>query len=204
MKCQNCGAETNSKYCEFCGSELIKDNTSVNITNNNYSEERESTVGTDMTGRCPKCNGTKISFKRERIGTSSYSNSQKNFIGTGRNGQYSSYTEYRTVGVCQNCGCTWDPNVNINTNQAPKKKTWLWVLGWIFIFPVPLTILIVKNQKLNKWAKIGIIAGAWILFLLIGTLSGTEGETDPGENNGTDVSQVYEYITADQSTELYI
>lgn len=48
-----------------------------------------------------------------------------------------------------------------------KRKTWLWVLGWFFIFPVPLTILMVRNQKLNKLVKIGIIAVAWVLYLII-------------------------------------
>lgn len=30
---------------------------------------------------------------------------------------------------------------------APKKrKTWLWVLGWICIFPLPLTILMLRKK----------------------------------------------------------
>ena len=53
---------------------------------------------------------------------------------------------------------------------APKKnkKIVWWVLGWIFIFPIPLTILIARNQKLKIGAKIGIIAVTWIVYLLIG------------------------------------
>ena len=53
---------------------------------------------------------------------------------------------------------------------APKKnkKVVWWVLGWIFIFPIPLTILIARNQKLKTCVKIGIIAVAWIVYLLIG------------------------------------
>ena len=52
-----------------------------------------------------------------------------------------------------------------------KKMVW-WVLGWIFIFPVPLTILIARNQKLKIGAKTGIIAAGWIVYLLIGIGSG--------------------------------
>ncbi len=49
----------------------------------------------------------------------------------------------------------------MNPGQPPKKrKTWLWVLGWICIFPVPLTILMVRNQKLSKPVKIG--KNVWI------------------------------------------
>ena len=48
----------------------------------------------------------------------------------------------------------------------------LWVLGWIFIFSIPLTIIIARNQKLKIGAKIGIIAAGWIVYLLIGIGSG--------------------------------
>ena len=48
-----------------------------------------------------------------------------------------------------------------------KKIVW-WVLGWIFIFPIPLTIIISRNKKLKIGAKIGIIVAAWIVYLLIG------------------------------------
>lgn len=53
---------------------------------------------------------------------------------------------------------------------APKKnkKIVWWVLGWIFIFPIPLTIIISRNKKLKTGAKIGIIAAAWIVYLLMG------------------------------------
>ena len=53
------------------------------------------------------------------------------------------------------------------TPKRNKKIVW-WVLGWIFIFPIPLTILIARNQKLKTGAKIGIIVAAWIVYLLIG------------------------------------
>lgn len=58
---------------------------------------------------------------------------------------------------------------------APRKKKTIvwWVLGWIFIFPIPLTIIISRNQKLKTGAKIGIIAAAWIVYLLMGIASGT-------------------------------
>ena len=48
-----------------------------------------------------------------------------------------------------------------------KKMVW-WVLGWIFIFPIPLTILISRNKKMKNGAKIGIIAAAWVVYFLIG------------------------------------
>ncbi|MBR5381538.1 MAG: hypothetical protein IK136_02840 [Oscillospiraceae bacterium] len=51
--------------------------------------------------------------------------------------------------------------------QPRKRHTLLWVLGWIFIFPVPLTILMLRNRTLPAWARYGVIAAGWIVYLLI-------------------------------------
>ena len=50
-----------------------------------------------------------------------------------------------------------------------KRKTWLWVLGWIFIFPVPVTIIVVKSKKLPKVAKAVIIVAVWLFYMALGT-----------------------------------
>ena len=62
---------------------------------------------------------------------------------------------------------------------APKKnkKIVWWVLGWIFIFPIPLTIIVSRNKKLKAGAKIGIISAAWSAYLLIGIGYGTTKNT---------------------------
>ena len=57
--------------------------------------------------------------------------------------------------------------VYAQTEPPRKRRTWLWVLGWIFIFPVPLTMLMLRNDKLDKWVRYGIITAAWIVYLLI-------------------------------------
>ncbi|MBO4338386.1 MAG: hypothetical protein J5877_00500 [Clostridia bacterium] len=58
--------------------------------------------------------------------------------------------------------------------SAPKKRrTWLWVLGWIFFFPIPLTVLIVKS-KLNTPLKIVLIAILWGFVFYAGA-TGDEG-----------------------------
>ena len=67
-----------------------------------------------------------------------------------------------------------------NNNQAmsaapgaayPKKRhTLLWVLGWIFIFPIPLTIITVKTENLSIYIKALIIIAAWAVYLMIGLL----------------------------------
>lgn len=136
MKCPNCGAEiNNSKYCEFCGSQITAD----------MQKEQEVL----NKSACPKCGSTNIKFAREKIGESK-----------GKRGTQIIRT---TTGVCNDCGYTWQ------TQDAPKKKkTWLWVLGWIFIFPVPLTIILLRKKDMNSILKYGIIAVAWIVYLAIG------------------------------------
>ncbi|MEE3405021.1 MAG: DUF6591 domain-containing protein [Acutalibacteraceae bacterium] len=60
--------------------------------------------------------------------------------------------------------------------EPPKKKhTLLWVLGWIFCFPIPLTILMLRNKTLNNKVRYGIIAAGWIVYLLIMVIPRTGG-----------------------------
>ena len=83
--------------------------------------------------------------------------------------------------------------VNVQQPVSPKKRrTWLWVLGWICIFPVPLTIIMLKNesvtQKLSPKARYIIIAVAWLLYLVIafsGGGSGRSNEVESPSNSAT-------------------
>lgn len=54
------------------------------------------------------------------------------------------------------------------SRKQKKRKTWLWVLGWICIFPLPLTILLLRKPNMNKILKGAVLACAWALYLLIG------------------------------------
>lgn len=170
MKCPSCGAETKGKFCEYCGSEMPQEKANV--------------------GGCPKCGSSNVSFKRERVGTATQSRSQKNVIGKGRTGHSVSQSAYRTVGLCQSCGYTWNPN---GSNKSGR-KTWLWVLGWICIFPVPLTILMLRKKNMKPAVKYGIIAAAWLLFFIIGS-SGNSDTTH------SEVPPTTEAVVVEQATE---
>ena len=63
-----------------------------------------------------------------------------------------------------------------STTTSKKKRTWLWVLGWICIFPLPLTILMLRKKNMKPAVKYGIIAVAWLLFFAIGASGNTETE----------------------------
>lgn len=70
--------------------------------------------------------------------------------------------------------------VNMSGGQK-KRKTWLWVLGWIFIFPLPLTILMLRKKEMKPAVKYGIIAAAWFIYLFIAYLSSST-SSDPNKN----------------------
>lgn len=204
MKCPSCGAETQGKFCEYCGSEMPKEKSTVNITNNYYggAAPQEHTEVDNNIGKCPNCGNSKITFKRERVGTATQSRSRKNYIGTGRQGQSVSQSAYRTIGVCQNCGYTWNPNA---TNKGSGKKTWLWVLGWICIFPLPLTILLLRKKDMKPAVKYGIIAVAWVLFLVIGMAGNSETDvpqtdTPPSYNETVQGDQTADNLTENNDT----
>lgn len=151
MKCPECGAEASGKFCEYCGSELQKDAADI--------------------GRCPKCGSGNVTFKRERVGSVTRHTSRKNLIGPGRTGQSVNRFAYRTVGICHDCGSTWNPNAQSEKTRKSSgagKKTWVWVLGWICIFPVPLTILLMRKKDLKPEIKYSLIAAAWLLFFAVG------------------------------------
>ena len=53
--------------------------------------------------------------------------------------------------------------------QKPRKKhTFWWIVGWIFCFPIPLTILMLRSRRLPAWARYAIIALGWLVYLLLG------------------------------------
>jgi len=165
MKCPNCGAEiSNTKFCEFCGSQITAD----------MQKEQEQL---NKNG-CPKCGSTNIKFAREKQGEAKGKNGTQIFR--------------VTTGICNDCGYTWQ------TQDAPKKKkTWLWVLGWIFIFPVPLTIILLRKKDMNNILKYGIIAVAWIVYLAIAF---TGGGNNTDNNNSTAETTADTSITSSAET----
>ena len=135
--------------CPNCGAEIGTSNTCEYCGSTITSEMKKEQEILNKRG-CPKCGSTNINFTRENHGEVNGKNSRK--------------IVHKTVGVCNDCGYTW----YLDVAEPKKRKTWLWVLGWIFIFPVPLTILMLRKKDMKPAVKYGIIAAAWILYLIIG------------------------------------
>ena len=55
-----------------------------------------------------------------------------------------------------------------------KRRTWLWVIGWIFCFPIPLTVIIVKS-KLPTVAKVILLVLLWGFVIYYGAADESSG-----------------------------
>ena len=170
MKCSSCGAEIGNS--RFC---------SYCGTQINAEMLREKEL-LNKEG-CPKCGSTNVTFNRENQGEI--------------HGKNSKQIVHYTVGVCKDCGYTWRTDGG-QTNK--KRKTWLWVLGWIFIFPLPLTLILLKKKEMKPVLKYGIIAIAWILYLIVafsGKSSDIVAEEPSGKTTQTSLVQETEKIIED-------
>ena len=87
------------------------------------------------------------------------------------------------------------PSYPHSHGQRKKAPTWLWVIGWLLIFPVPLTILMLRNKTLDNKVKYGVIAFAWIIYLCIGAFGRTDRSSNSESNANGDT-----IVTADESS----
>lgn len=75
------------------------------------------------------------------------------------------------------------PDHNSVQPVQPKRKTWLWVLGWIFIFPLPLTLILLKKPNMSKGLKYGIIIAAWVVYAIIAISGAASNSNDPKQTS---------------------
>ena len=81
--------------------------------------------------------------------------------------------------------------------ERKKKNLKWWILGWIFVFPIPLTVLIVRSKKIKPLWKTIMIIAIWGAFLLLGLL--------PGKNDRQNIDTpvtTQEYV-GDESPQSY-
>lgn len=106
--------------------------------------------------------------------------------------------------ACPDCGYipqSVQPVANTYQNDyyPKKRRTWLWVLGWIFIFPVPLTIIISRQEKLNTPLKITLIVLSWVAFFMLAYFGQSDDETaQQAQSETVTVTQQQESETTTQ------
>ena len=151
--CESCGASDFSHKCPSCGTVY---------NTGNYCPKCGVQAGTKPK-TCPKCGKEYFSNACPNCGysdltivnTGAYAEPAQNYSDS----QYSQYN--------QNTGYT------VTQEPVKKRKTWLWVLGWIFIFPLPLTLILIKKD-MNPILKYSIIVIAWLLYFGWGAAGGSK------------------------------
>ncbi len=134
--------------CQNCGAEISGNTRYCEFCGSQITLEMKQEQEQLNKSGCPQCGSGNITFRRENQGEVRGKNAKQ--------------VIHRTVGVCKDCGATW-----FSDEEKKKRKTWLWVLGWIFIFPVPLTIIMLRKKDLKPAIKYTIIAVAWVVYLII-------------------------------------
>lgn len=193
MTCPRCGAKLtvdtkHQKYiCDYCGTEYSMDSVesssfseAVNTSSDSYNPTPSVSAGT-----CPKCGSSKIKYMRESENERGY---------------------HKTTAMCQSCGHTWTTASDI-ANEKKKKGACgtcsLWVLGWLIMFPIPVTIIMLKNEKvrekLDKKIRYGIIVAAWVIYLLIGLFGNSSNDSTVASSGSTEASSISETVSADNS-----
>ncbi len=166
--------------CPSCGAELKPGNQFCEACGKQISYDMKREQEQMNKQGCPICHSSNVTFNREKQSEIK-----------GKNG---TQIIRHTVGVCKDCGHTWF--IDDNSSEG-KPKLWLWILGWICIFPVPLTILMLRKKDLSNSVKYGVIAASWIVYLLIG-LFGSPNDTK--STTTADTSQIATQATSEATT----
>lgn len=117
-----------------------------------------------MIQKCPRCGSTNIQYRRENQGE----------VRRGKK----KYIVHKTIGICHDCGKTWDGN---RKERSSNPSVGAWVCLWLFLFPVALTIVLYKSN-LDKRLKYGLIGAMWGFFVIVGIIGG-KNSTETGTSN---------------------
>lgn len=103
----------------------------------------------------------------------------------------------KNINITNNYYVQSSPKTSRKVDRKPQKRnTWLWVIGWIFIFPLPLTIILLRNKRISSRLKTGIIVLAWIIYLIIAILSYNNKE----KNSNNEINTVNNDILIEDSS----
>lgn len=134
---------------------------------------------------CPKCNGNNVKFHREPTGTSYHSCYRRTGVKDSwvlpagiRNGRRK--ISHRTVGVCSDCGYTWEVAI-----ESPGFNGWklLFILICIGAWPITLSVWFWRTTvfRIGKKWRFTILFVAWMALFAVALAS--EGLLGPDMNS---------------------
>lgn len=91
------------------------------------------------------------------------------------------------LSFCPKCGniVSKDENKSVNNNPSTQAKSkaslWKIILGIMF-FPITLTIIIVKNKKMQPAVKIALIVLLWVFIFVVGATNSEDSKTGDESN----------------------
>ena len=56
--------------------------------------------------------------------------------------------------------------------EKKPNRWWLWLIGWLAIFPLPATILILRSERMGWFWKMILIISVWEMYLQFFGLAG--------------------------------
>ncbi|MDO5713688.1 MAG: hypothetical protein Q4Q07_04580 [Tissierellia bacterium] len=143
LRCTSCGANEFNNKCNNCGTVFSE---------GNYCTKCGVKAGT-VAKVCPKCEKEYFSAACPDCG---YTVHEKDRTGFSYESETVVTVGSSTIGILDSvdytAGRTKRDGDAETTKQEEKSNTWLWVLGWIFCFPIPLTILLVRSEKAREMA----------------------------------------------------
>ena len=74
-----------------------------------------------------------------------------------------------------------------NTGGPKKRNTLLWVLGWLCIFPLPLTILLLRKKEMAPGKKYGFIVAVWSVYLIMAAVASKNDK--PSSHSSSQIEQ---------------
>lgn len=74
-----------------------------------------------------------------------------------------------------------------NTGGPKKRNTLLWVIGWLCVFPLPLTILLLRKKEMAPGKKYGVIVAVWSVYLIMAAVASKNDK--PSSHSSSQIEQ---------------